>query len=471
MRTNRTCLALAISVALTAGDWPQFHGPNASGVAADATKLPDQIGPQHNLLWKVPLPAGHSSPAVVGGTVFVTAAKDDQALTFAFEAATGKLKWQAAEKFQFTQKHHQTGNHAQPSPAADGECVVSFFGTCGLFCYDHAGKQLWRRPFGPFQNDFGAGASPVIVGNRVLLSQDHDTGSFLLVLDKKTGSNIWKADRAGEFPRNYATPIIWEVDGKKQVVVTGTLRAVGYDWETGKEVWTVRGLARIVNMTPLVGPDNVLYLPTWSPGGDPSDRIDVATFEELLAKHDKNGNGTFEEDEVPPGPLKERFSQIDRDKDGHITRAEFDFMRRVFLEAKNVCVAVKPGGTGDITATHVLWSQPKFLPYVPSPICVGGHLYLVKNGGLFTCLDAKTGAIKKSERVYGTGSYYASPVSGDGKIYLFSERGDVNVIAAGPDWKVLNHDKLGEDVFATPALANGRLFVRSAGHLWCFGIR
>src|SRR5437016_5544405 len=130
-------------------------------------------------------------------------------------------------------------------PTADGERVVSFFGSCGLFCYDRGGKLLWHRPLGPFKNDFGAGSSPVLVGDRVLLCQDHDQGSFLMALDKRTGDVLWKADRS-EFLRGYCTPVVWEAGGKKQVVVAGTLRGVGYDLDTGKGVWTVRGLARTI---------------------------------------------------------------------------------------------------------------------------------------------------------------------------------------------------------------------------------
>lgn len=450
-----------------AGDWPQFRGPNATGLAAGTEHLPDRIGLQHNLLWKVPLPPGHSSPVVVGDRVYVTATRDRSVLTIALDRHTGRTLWERSYPFRHPEKHHQIGNNAQPSPAADAECVVSFFGTTGLYCHDSDGRLLWQIPLGPFKNEYGAGSSPIIVGDRVILNQDHDTASFLVMLEKKTGHEVWKADRS-EFPRNYATPVIWEVNGKKQIVVSGTLRAVGYDFDTGKEIWTVRGLARIVNMTPVVGPDNVLYVPAWTPGGDPTDRIEAPAWQEMLAR-DANKNGTLEEDELPPGPLKQRFALIDRDKDGHITREEWENMRRIFAEAQNVMVAVKPGGTGDVTQTHVLWAQKKQLPYVPSPVLVNGHVFMVKDGGIVSGLDAKTGQPTKVERVFGVGGYYASPVSGDGKIYLVSQRGDVSVITAEPQWKELSHDKLGEEVFATPALAHGCVFVRTAGHLCCFG--
>jgi outer membrane protein assembly factor BamB len=144
-------------------------------------------------------------------------------------------------------------------------------------------------------------------------------------------------------------------------------------------------------------------------------------------------------------------------------------MRKVFLDANNVCVAIKPGGTGDITKTHIVWKQAKGLPYVPSPVFYKGHLYMVKNGGLVQVLDAKTGEIVSFERAYGRASYYASPVIGDGKIYLVDQKGDLSVLSAEPKWKQLSRAKLGEEVFSTPAIADGRIYIRTAGHLYCFG--
>src|SRR5262249_53595652 len=159
-------------------------------------------------------------------------------------------------------------------------------------------------------------------------------------------------------------------------------------------------------------------------GGDDTDRFQVPTFDEMIAKYDANKNGTLEFDEIPDGPLKSRFSMLDRDKDGHVTRTEYDFMRRVFDKALNRIIAIKPGGQGDISESHVVWQQRKHLPVVPSPLLYQGHLFLVKTGGILTTLDARTGQPVKQDRLpFGGGDYYSSPVGGDGKVYFLNQRG------------------------------------------------
>ncbi|MCY2962162.1 MAG: PQQ-binding-like beta-propeller repeat protein, partial [Planctomycetota bacterium] len=346
------CLLFAASFVwgsgVNGGDWPQFRGPGGNGVAVSKGTLPTEIGPQKNVVWKTELPPGHSSPVVVGDRIYLTGIRDKQKLvTLALERATGKIVWEVEAQFEKLEEIHPTGSHATPTVASDGERVVSFFGSAGLFCYDTSGKLLWQIPLGPFKNDFGSGTSPLIVDDRVILCQDHDTDSFLMSVDKRTGRIVWRLDR-GEFPRNYCTPTIWEVNGKKQIIIAATLRIVAYDFESGEEVWTVRGVARIVNMSPVVGADGNLYVATWSPGAEANDRINTPPFDEAVAESDKNKNGSLSKDELGDGATKQRFTQIDRDKNGEITREEYESMRKVFQQARNVVMAIKPGGTGDI---------------------------------------------------------------------------------------------------------------------------
>ena len=450
-------------------DWPQFRGPGGSGSSNDTAKLPTHVGPDRNVVWKTELPPGHSSPVVAGDRVYVTAVEDDKLWTFGLDRQTGQLLWRANAPHAELEQIHQTGSHAQSSPASDGQLVVSFFGSSGLFCYDRDGKLLWSRPMGPFSDTYGAAASPILVDDAVILLQDHDIDSFLVALDKQTGETIWSADR-GEFPRGYTTPVIWNSEGRRQLVVVGALRVVGYDVATGAEIWTVRGIARLCSSTPALGDDGNIYISEWAPGGDETNRIQADPFTQLAATHDSNKNGTIELAELPPGPLKSRFPQIDRDKSGEITRAEYDWMEVIFNTAHNSFLAIRPGGVGDVTDSHVLWKRTQHLPYVPSPLYYRGHLFTVKNGGIFVSVNANTGATEKAGRLPQTAQYYSSPVAGDGKIYLVDQRGGLTVLSAGPQWKVLAQAEFGEDVYATPAIAEGRIYVRTTGHLYCFGL-
>jgi outer membrane protein assembly factor BamB len=459
---------LTVTTSARASDWPQFRGPSGSGRPATDLPLPAKLGTDTNVVWKTALPPGHSSPVVAGDRVYLTAVRQKRLVTLALDRASGKILWEREAPARILEKVHKIGSHAQPTPAADGERVVSFFGSAGLFCYDPAGKLLWQVPMGPFQNDFGAGSSPIIVGDRVLLCQDHDENSFLMALDKRTGKRLWKTDRS-EFLRGFCTPVIWDVAGRKQVVVAGTLRVAGYDLATGKEVWTVRGMARTICATPVVGDDGRLYVSGWAAGGDPGAAIAVEPFDEVIKERDENKNGTLERAELTGHPFFERFTQVDTNGDGSITRAEYERFRGLFKKGRNAVLAIKPGGKGDVTDSHVAWTNTRQVPFCASPLYYDGLVYTVKDGGLLACLDPQTGKPLKFDRLPAAGSYYSSPVAGDGKLYLLNAQGSLAVIQAGRDWKVLSRSDFGEPVYATPAIADGRIYLRTSGHLYCFG--
>jgi len=144
-------------------------------------------------------------------------------------------------------------------------------------------------------------------------------------------------------------------------------------------------------------------------------------------------------------------------------------MRNIFNTAQNAVMAIKPGAVGEATETHVLWKQSRFLPYVPSPVFHDGHLYMVKNGGIFVSLNAFDGEFVKQARLPKGDNYYSSPIVADGKIYLINQKGEVTIVSAEPKWRVISTTELGEDVFATPAICDGRIYLRTSGHLYCFG--
>lgn len=451
--------------------WPQFRGRNASGLAATAHALPTKIGPDtNNIVWKTELPPGHSSPVVFGDRVFVTGIRDGKKLvTIGLDRATGKVLWEKEAPYEKLEKIHGIGSHAQSSPVTDGEIVVSFFGSSGLHAYDKDGNALWSKRMGPFNNDFGAGSSPIIEGDRVILVQDHDTDSFLAAFDKRTGSQIWKTDRS-EFPRNYCSPTIWEVNGKKQIVVAATLRVVGYDYDSGNELWTVRGISRAVQMTPMVGADGRLYVAGWAAGGDVGEPIVLPDWKDAIG-FDSNKNNVLEETETKGnlGPVHQRFSQIDRDKTGTITEQEYSYFQTLFKTGKNSVIAITPGGSGDITSTHVAWEHRKFLPFCSTPLYVEGYLFTIKDGGICTSLDATKGTILKTGRLPGNGEYYASPVGGDNKVYAIDDTGKLSVLSSYAEWTVLAEADFKDEAHATPALVDGKIYLRTKGALYCFG--
>ncbi|MBI1904005.1 MAG: PQQ-binding-like beta-propeller repeat protein [Planctomycetia bacterium] len=461
-----TALALLVLASARGGDWPQFRGPGGSGVAVNSSSLPAEIGPDQRVVYKVEVPPGHSSPVISGEKIFLTAVRDQKLLTMALDRGSGKTLWEVEAPYEKLEAIHGIGSHAQPSPATDGERVVSLFGSAGLFCHSVDGKPLWHVKMGHFNNDFGCGTSPIIVGDYVVLCQDHDTDSFLTAIDKRTGKTAWRTDRS-EFPRNYCTPVLWDVGGKKQIVVAATLRIVGYDFATGEEMWTVRGLSRAVCMTPVVGGDGNLYAAGWSAGGDAGERISLDPWDTAKAA-DKNQDGALARDELPNGPVKQRYSQIDRDKIGGITRGEYDYYRGLFDKSRNVVMAIKPGASGESTNTHLLWEQEKHVPFCASPLYYEGRVFTVKDGGIVSCLDARTGKPTKQARVSAGGDYFASPVAGDGKVYLVSEDGKLTVLSAEESWQELGSEDFGEPVYATPALVDNRIYLRTAGHLYCF---
>jgi outer membrane protein assembly factor BamB len=472
----RICV-IAVAVAAGIGEgaaagradsWPQFRGPNASGRPNTDAPLPREIGPHKNLIWATDLPGGHSSPVVVEDRIFLTAERGKHLVTLALERSSGKILWERDSGNDHLEEIHQIGSHAQGSPVADSERVVTFFGSCGLFCYDHCGRLLWKLPLGPFKNNYGAASSPILVGDLVILNQDHDIDSFLIAVDKRSGKVVWKTDRS-EFPRGFSTPIVWTNEGQEEIVVSGGLRVCAYSPDRGRELWTVHGSARTCSMTPVVGTDGTLFVTEWTPGGDETDRIVAEPFAAMAARYDTNKNHQLERDEIPPGPLATRFDQIDRDKNGHITAREYDWARNIFNSATNTTLAISPGARGDATSTHVRWRYAKNLPYVPSPIFYGDHLYMVKSGGIVSCVDAAGGKLLKQKRAPGAHDYYSSPVIGDGKLLIIDKTGIATLFGATPELKLLSTANFDEPTFATPAIVDGRIYLRTSQKLYCFG--
>jgi len=430
-------LALASPAAGPNDHWPQFRGPSA-GVAENDPALPDRWSATSNIAWTAAVPGmGWSSPVVWGEHVFITSVVNTgeteapkPGLYFGGERpastvphrwmvhdldfTTGKLRWSKEVKSGAPpQPRHLKNSYASETPVTDGERVYFYFGSVGLFAFDMKGTPVWSKPLGPFKtrNGWGTAASPVLHRDRLYLVNDNDEQSFLAAYDKRTGAELWRVNR--DEGTNWATPFVWEHGGSAEIVTSGTGKVRSYDL-AGKLLWELKGMSSISIPTPFER-HGLLFI---SSGyiGDP----------------------------------------------------------------QRPAYAIRPGATGDISLKagetsnqYIAWSMPTLAPYNPTPLVYGDYYYTLFDRGFFTCHDAKTG-----REVYGrqriatdASGFTASPWAYNGRIFALSEDGDTYVIEAGPEFKVLGKNSLGEMTLATPAIARGSLVIRTASKLYRVGTR
>jgi outer membrane protein assembly factor BamB len=466
VRTLAALLLLLSTSDILAADWPQFRGPGSLGIG-EGPEPPVQFGTNANLLWKTSLPAGHSSPCIWGNRIFLTSIENKRLETLCLDRTSGTILWRKTAPTEKIEPAHRIANPAAATCATDGQTVFTYFGSFGILAYDLAGQERWQLPLPPPMVEFGTGTSPLIAGELLILARDQDQGSHLVALDKSTGKTVWRVERP-EFRRSFSTPLVWKHDNVEELIVPGSIWLTSYNLKDGSERWRYNGTSRVANSTPVVG-DGLLFNASWNVGGDDSDRISMPPFEGFIQENDKDKDGMLTREEIPAGPVRDRFTQLDLNKDGKVTAAEWATMAEMFAKAENALLAIRPGGTGNITKTHVAWKSTRSLPYVSSPLYHQGRLYTVKNGGLLSCYEAKTGkVIYQDERVDAGGDYYASAVAVGNKIYIASQKGVVSVIAPGDKLDVLARNDLGEEIFATPAVVNGVLYVRTASGLSAF---
>ncbi|MBK5293174.1 MAG: PQQ-binding-like beta-propeller repeat protein [Acidobacteriia bacterium] len=460
-------LTLLASASLGSG-WPSFRGENGSGVAA-STGLPVDLGPSKNLVWQTPLPPGTSSPVLSGDKIFLTALDGKQLLTICVRLSDGKILWRQPIEQARMEARHNLNHAASATPVTDGKNVFAFFSDFGLVSYGPDGNRRWTHPLGPFHNLHGMGTSPILAGNALILVCDQDTGSFILAVHKDTGKMLWRAERP-EIVHGFSTPTLFEApSGEQQLIIPTSYMLVSYSVQNGKELWRVRGLTWQLKTTAVVS-GGVVYATGWAPGADPGQANPVPAFEEVLAEIDTNKDGLLAPSEITPKYKHSgSWQAIDLDHDGFLNARDWSFFR-ARRSSSNVTMAVRPGNAkGDLTQTHVLWRNERFVPQVSSPLLYRDVLYTIKDGGILTSLNPATGATYKTARVPGAlDNYYSSPVAADGKLYIASETGKVSVIRAQSDWEVLAVNDFDEAIYATPAIEGNRIYLRTARALYCF---
>ena len=442
MRRAMPILVWLIACASVSGQhWPSFRGPNASGVSDGHPTLVKWNAPSgESVLWKTPIPGvAVSSPVVWGDRVFVsTAVSSDPHATIrtglygdvepssdlsrhswrlvALDKRTGKVLWErVAHEGVPRTKRHPKSSQASPTPVTDGRHVVVSFGSEGLYTYDVDGKLLWKRDLGVLNAgwfydpdyEWGVGSSPIIWKSSVIVQCDIQKNSFIAAFDVATGQPLWRTPRE-EIP-SWSTPAIYEGNGRAELVTQATNFTRGYDPSTGQELWRLAGNSEITIPTPIIGA-NLIIVTNGYRGVQP-------------------------------------------------------------------IYAIKPGAKGDITlkgeqtqSEFIAWSTKRGGPYIPTPLIYRDQLYVCSNNGVLSAYDARTGQRLYQERLGGTGgSFSASPVAADGKIYLASEDGDVFVIKAGPTYELLATNSMGEALMATPAISEGLIIIRGLKDVFAIG--
>jgi len=450
------------------GQWSQFRGPNGSGVDS-AAGYPVAFSPTNNVVWKVAMPHGQSSPVVAGGHVYLTAREGTRRLTICLDAATGRELWRREMAPVRRQDVFHVNDPASPTAAADQDGVVVFFPDAGLTAYTPEGKDRWTLSLGPFKSFYGMAGSPVLTGDLVVLLCDQRSGSFLLALDRKTGARRWRRERP-DAVEGWATPIVFQpaTDARDtEIVVLGSRRLEAYTRETGEPRWWMPLGSSGSMGTPVVRGDT-LFVSTLG-SAEPA----LPAFDGYLQRLDTNKDRRLSAREFRDDKeMSEHFGWIDADGDDFITEKEWNVTRDLAVGDYGT-IAVRPAGArGKLAPSAILWRFQKNLPYIPAPLLYRDVLYLVKTGGIITSLDPTTGLpLKQGRSLEALGEYYASPVAADGKVYLANVEGKITVLKASAEWEVLGVNDLGDEIHSTPALSGGRIFVRTRGAVYCFGAR
>jgi outer membrane protein assembly factor BamB len=407
-------IALFLSAAAFAANWPQWRGPNGDGTSQE-TGLPDKWAPD-TVTWKLPMPSlTGATPIIWGEYIFLNVAEGDNLQLWCVDRNKPEVLWKRPMGGGNQMRRKQ--NMSSPSPVTDGKHIWALTGTGILKAFDFKGNEVWSRDlqkdYGQFGLNHGYASSPLLYEDSLYVQVLHgmltDDPSYVLRIDKANGKTRWRVERPTdairESPDSYATPTIAKAGNQLELIINGGDAVTGHDLATGKELWRGKGF----------NPDN-----------NPFNRI-IASPVAV--------------DGIVYAPTRIRPLQ-----------------------------AFRPGGRGDITKSHHVFSFQNG-PDVPTPVTDGKYFYAVNDRGIVWCLDAKTGAEIYGGARISAGTYSSSPTLADGKIYITSEEGVTTVFKAGPKFEVVAENKMGDYCLSTIAVSDGQLFLRTTGHLWCIGKR
>jgi outer membrane protein assembly factor BamB len=434
-------------VPVRAENWPRWRGPDGNAVAPEKP-LPSRWDTQRNVRWKVAVPGeGYSSPIVWEDRLYLTTALDfgKRRTVLCLDRHTGKTLWSRDVRHDNPERTSALTGHAAATPVTDGRHVVACFGNAGVVCYDRDGKQLWHRDLGTFDSELGLASSPILAGTRVILVCDHDGDrftsfdSYLIALDLPTGKEVWKTERRGIY-RSWSTPILVPPP-------PATPPSKGGEQATPPASPPSKG-----GENPSKGREKSVSPPL--EGGVKGGWELIVNAQDQLRAYDPDS-----------GKLLWHVTGMT----GWVTPSPVYGHGLIFATSGKTgpTLAVRPGGRGDVTASHVAWKEENHGPYVCSPLVYGEHLYVHNEQGILSCYQARTGELLYRQRL--EGKFIASAVAGDGKVYLTNETGTTHVVRAGARFELLARNALGEASLASPAVANGEIFLRTERHLYCIG--
>ena len=403
-----------------AENWPGWRGQSGDGISTEKG-IPTKWSSTENIAWRIAIPGeGHSSPIIWGDKVFLTSSltEKNKRILLCIDRLSGQTVWQRDVVQSPPETIHRLNSRASGTPATDGKQVYVTFmraegdrviapnvgserlitpGKIIVAAYDLDGNEKWKTNVGDFVSAHGFNTCPVLFEDSVILNGDHDGDAYLVALDRQSGRERWRTRRENK-TRSYVTPIIREIDGITQMILSGSLCVASYDPRNGKRHWIVDG-------------------PT----------------EQFVASMVYDGKYVF-----ATGGYPERHT-----------------------------LAIRPGGKGNVTDTHIAWRTTRGAAFVPSPIISGRYLLMVADSGIASCFEARTGKRHWMERL--PGGHSPSPVSADGLVYFVSDRGVTTVIRPSETFAVIAKNELGEPVSASPAISQGQIFLRTHQHLYCIG--
>ena len=479
-------LSTAALEAPAQGEWPQFRGPDGLCVAKGRA-IPTDFGPDKHVLWSTKIPGGHSSPCIDGDLIVLTGSESLAVDTvFAIDRKSGAMRWKRSFEHDEGQPQyfHVDGGPALSTACTDGEHFVAYLADYGLVVLDRAGELLWERrlPYPGFM--FGVGPSPILIDDRIILTRDGAPEAAILALDVKDGSERWKVDRF-DYMESHGTPFVWRNRDRDELVFGGTTRLTSLDPHSGDLLWQYDGTT-VFPCTTATADADTLYYAAWSTGNSAGRSFweagfgrslelsdeEIADVSILFERLDTDSDGHISFDEVPECRVKDAFGFLDRDQSGTWELEELVAGSQMEpAPGANIMVAVSRGADGQLEEKDLKWAWTRGLPYVASPLLHQERLWLFKAGGIVTCLDAETGEpIFGRSRLSDRSEYYLSPVGAGDVLLAGSAEGTLYVIDATADeLSVLHSAVFDEELFATPAVVDGVVYLRSKETLWAFG--